>query len=102
VVVRVDNITSTSSESSSAVTICWSTPRSGDVAKYELNVASADDVERRQIWIVVTDAERRRFCRQLDATFLRRGQLYHVFLRPWTARHRPGLSVVALFSLSGS
>ena len=104
---RVDDI-ATPSASASAVTVCWSPPRVGDVAKYELNVvasAAPDDVERRQIWIDATDSERRdgrRRCRQLDTRHLRPGRLHYVHLRPWTARRRPGLSVVALFNVSGS
>ena len=112
VIIRVDDITrssSTLSASASAVKICWNAPRTGDVAKYELNIASAApaDVERRQIWIDVADTKRRDgvtgrlHCRQLDTARLSRGQLHHVLLRPWTADRRPGLSVVALFNLSG-
>ena len=116
VVVQVDNFTSSSSSSTSAapaVTICWYPPQVGDIAKYELNVAFtafADVGQRRprQIWIDATDIERHdnvvggRHCHQLDPASLPPGQLHFILLRPWTTGRRPGSSVVALFSISGS
>jgi len=109
VVIRVDNITSSSTAD---VKVCWSPPQVGDVGAYELNIAytASDDVgppQRRQIWVDSTDTSQHdnvvggRHCHQLDTTSLPDRQLHSVFLRPWTTGRRPGMSVVALFSVSG-
>ena len=116
VLIRVDNITSSSSSLSAsaaaqtAVTLCWLASRVGDFAKYELNIASDASSDVEQIWIDAANMEqgddaltgRRRRCHRLNPANLPAGQLHYILLRPWTVKRRPGLSVVALFSLSGS
>jgi len=92
------------------VTVCWNPPQVGNVAKYQLNIGSVDvrGRRRRQLWINNTDNQRldndvggREHCQRLDQASLPPSETHFILLRPWTTDHRPGMSVVALFSLSG-